>query len=160
MKLQVSTPSDTEILATRYFDAPRALVWEAMSKPELLKRWLTGPPGWEMSECEDELKEGGTFKWVWSGPAGEKLTMTGVYREVTPPVRSSRTEKFEMAGMEMGEQLATVSLEEEGDRTKLTVHLAYATKEHRDGAVGSGMANGMEAGYAQLDEMLASGVIA
>ena len=96
-KLSVTTPSDREILMTRTFDAPRPLVWEAMSKPEFLRRWLFGPPGWSMTVCEDDPRVGGTFHWAWSGPDGSALSMRGVYREVVPPERVVRTEAFEMA---------------------------------------------------------------
>jgi len=63
--LTVTTPSDLEIVITRNFDAPRSLVWEAMSKPEFLKRWLFGPPGWTMTTCDDDLRVGGKFHWAW-----------------------------------------------------------------------------------------------
>lgn len=73
--LNVTTAGDREIVITRDFDAPRALVWETMSRPELLRRWLSGPPGWEVTACEDDPRVGGTFRWVWSGPEGAALTM-------------------------------------------------------------------------------------
>jgi uncharacterized protein YndB with AHSA1/START domain len=93
--LNVTTPSDREIVMTRVFDAPRHLVFEAMSKPELIKRWLYGPPGWSMTACEDDPRVGGTFRWAWRGPNGEEMSMRGVYREIAPPERVVRTESFE-----------------------------------------------------------------
>ena len=68
--LKVTTPTDREIVITREFNAPRELVWDAMSRPELLRRWLLGPPGWEMTVCEEDARVGGTFRWAWSGPDG------------------------------------------------------------------------------------------
>jgi uncharacterized protein YndB with AHSA1/START domain len=86
--LKVTTPTDREIVITRVFDAPRTLVWEAMSKPELLKRWLFGPPGWSMVVCEDDPRVGGAFRCAWRGPDGTEMAMRGVYREVVPPERA------------------------------------------------------------------------
>jgi len=80
--LKITTPTDREIVITRVFNAPRELVWDAMSKPELLKRWLFSPPGWEMTVCEVDARVGGKFRWAWSGPDGPVMSMTGVYREI------------------------------------------------------------------------------
>ncbi|QDU20330.1 SRPBCC family protein [Urbifossiella limnaea] len=152
-----TTPSDREIVVTRRFNAPRKLVWDTMTQVELKKRWMTGPPGWVMTVGESDTRTGGTFRAVWTGPNGETLTMSGEYRDVTPPERCVRTEKFEMVGgPPMGEQLATLVLTDEGDKTLMTLTLEYATKEARDGAAASGMEHGMEASYARLDEILAA----
>lgn len=154
--LTVTTPTDREVLITRTFDAPRRLVFEAMAKPELLKRWLFGPPGWAMTVCEDDLRVGGTFRWAWTGPAGEALAMHGVYREVVPPERVVRTETFDVGCVpQAGEQLATMVLTEEGGKTRMTLTVLYPSKEARDGAIASGMDQGMAAGYNRLDELLA-----
>src|SRR4051812_37601577 len=130
----VSTPTDREIVVTRAFDAPRELVWETMSRPELIKRWVAGPPGWKMTVCEEDARVGGQFRWAWSGPDGAGLTMTGVYHEITPPERVVRTERFETGSVPMGEQRATLVLTEQGEKTLLTITLLYESKEARDGA--------------------------
>lgn len=91
---EITTPTDREIVIKRDFEAPRALVWEAMSKPDLLKRWLLGPPGWSMVACEEDPRVGGAFRYVWRGPDGAQMTMRGLYREVVPPERVVRTESF------------------------------------------------------------------
>lgn len=154
--LKVTTPTDREIVITRDFNAPRELVWDTMSKPELLKRWLFGPPGWELTVCEEDPRVGGTFRWVWSGPGGASMSMSGVYHEVAPPERCVRTEAFDTGCVPGGgEQLATLILTEQGGKTSLTLTLLYASKEARDGAVASGMERGMTAGYNRLDEILA-----
>jgi uncharacterized protein YndB with AHSA1/START domain len=93
--LEVTTPTDREIVVTRVVDAPRALVFDAMSKAEMLIRWLSGPPGWSMVDCESDLKVGGTFRHVWRGPDGAEMAMRGAYREIVPPERIVRTESFE-----------------------------------------------------------------
>jgi uncharacterized protein YndB with AHSA1/START domain len=154
--LNITTPSDLEIVITRSFNAPRDLVWEAMSEPELIKQWLFGPPGWTMTKCEDDLRVGGTFRWGWSGPDGIEMAMHGVYREVAPPERIVRTEQFEFGcESQAGEQLATILLEEDDDKTNLTLTVLYPSKEARDGALASGMEKGVEAGYDRLEELLA-----
>jgi uncharacterized protein YndB with AHSA1/START domain len=156
--LTVTTPTDREIVIKRTFDRPRALVWDAMTKPELLKRWLFGPPGWEMVVCEDDARVGGTFRWAWRGPDGAEMAMHGAYREVVRPERIVRTETFDMGcDAQAGEQIGTFVLTEQGGRTTLTMTVLYPSKEARDGAVASGMEHGLAAGYDRLDEILAAG---
>src|SRR5262245_22698927 len=146
--LNVTTPTDREIVITRQFEAPRRLVWDALAKPELLKRWLFGPPGWEMTLCEDDLRPGGVLRWAWRGPEGAEMMMTGVYREVVPPERIVRTESYLVGcAPQSGEQLATLVLTEKGGKTLLTLTVSYPSKEARDGAIASGMDRGIAAGY-------------
>lgn len=155
-KLKVTTPNDRDIVITRDFDAPRRLVWDAMTKPDLVKRWLSGPPGWEMTQSDGEARVGERFRWAWRGPDGVEMAMTGVYREVTPPDRLVRTETFEFGcAAQAGEQIGTLVLTEQAGRTKLTLTLEYPSKEARDGAIASGMEHGMAAGYNRLDALLA-----
>lgn len=154
--LQVTTPSDREILVTREFNAPRTLVWDTISNPALIRRWMFGPPGWEMTACEEDARVGGTFRWGWSGPDGASLTLSGVYQEIVPPERCVRTEIFDIPGVPPGaaEQLATLVLTDQGEKTLLTLTLLYSSKEARDGAIASGMEHGMSASYDRLDEIL------
>ena len=157
--VNISTPTDLEILITRSFNAPRDLVWEAMSRPELIKQWLFGPPGWTMTVCDDDLRVGGQFKWAWRGPDGMEMAMHGVYRDVTPLERIVRTEMFDFGcEAQSGEQLATMVLTEISDTTKLTLTVLYPSKEARDGALASGMEKGVAAGYDRLEEMLGARV--
>jgi uncharacterized protein YndB with AHSA1/START domain len=78
----VTTPSDREIVVTREFDAPRDLVWEAHTKPVLLKRWAAGPPGWEMMVCEMDFRVGGAWRWVLGGRGGAEMRLQGVHTEI------------------------------------------------------------------------------
>ena len=159
-KLHVTTPSDTEIVMTREFDAPRPLVWDAMTKPEYLRRWCSGMPGWSLSRCEDDPRPGGKFVWEWTDANGAFMRMGGENLEYAPPERSVRTETFVMGGFDcppMGTQHVTMTLKEIGDRTHMTILLAYASKEARDGAVASGMADGMNMSYERLDAILVGG---
>jgi uncharacterized protein YndB with AHSA1/START domain len=154
--LQVTTPSDREIVLTRAFDAPRSLVFEAMAKPELLQRWLLGPPGWEMVECESDLKLGGAFRHVWRRTDGTEMSMHGVYREIVPPERIVRTESFAFGcDAQVGEQVATVVLAEQDGRTMLTLTVLYPSKEARDATIASGMERGVAASYDRLADLLA-----
>ena len=153
--VKVTTPSDREILITRTFNAPRELVWKTLSDPELLKRWLFGPPGWTMTTCEEDQRPGGSFCWAWSGPDNAEMVMSGVYREVVPPERVVRTERFEIGcPPQDGEQVATMVLAEQNDKTLLTLSIIYPSKEARDGALQSGMDRGLEAGYERLEQIL------
>src|SRR5262245_28529788 len=127
-----------------------------MSRPDFLKRWLFGPPGWAMVTCDEDLRTGGTFHWAWQGPDGAAMSMRGVYREVVAPERIVRTESFDFGcAPQMGEQLATLVLTEQGGKTMLTISVVYPSKEARDGAIASGMEHGMAAGYDRLDAILA-----
>jgi uncharacterized protein YndB with AHSA1/START domain len=153
--LTVTTPGDREIVMTRDFDAPRALVWEAMSKPEYLRRWLLGPPGWEMTVCEVDQRVGGRFRHEWKNVDGTEMAMAGVYREVVEPERMTRTETFEMGcGPQGGEQISTLALTERGGKTTVTITVRYPSKEARDATIASGMERGVAAGYDRLDGVL------
>jgi uncharacterized protein YndB with AHSA1/START domain/uncharacterized glyoxalase superfamily protein PhnB len=155
--LTVTTPTDREILMTRVFDAPRELVFEAMSRAELLKRWLSGPPGWTMVECESDARAGGTFRHLWRNTDGSEMSMRGVYREVVPPERIVRTEAFAFGcDSQLGEQLGTLVLTEQGSKTKLTLTVLYPSKKARDATIASGMERGVSASYDRLDAELAS----
>lgn len=155
--LTVTPRGDREIVMTRAFNAPRRLVYEAMTSPELLAKWLAGPPGWETSACENDVRVGGAFRHAWRGPDGAELAMAGVYREVVPPERIVRTETFEI-GCEgqAGEQIGTLQLDEQNGRTLLTLTIEFPTREARDATLASGMEHGVRAGYDRLDELLAS----
>ena len=96
--LKLTTPSDREIAMTRVFDAPRQLVFDAHTKPDLVRQWLLGPPGWSMPVCEIDLRVGGKYRYVWRHDRdGTEMGMGGVYREIVPPERIVNTEKFDEA---------------------------------------------------------------
>jgi uncharacterized protein YndB with AHSA1/START domain len=155
--LNVTTPTDREIVITRVFDAPRRLVFEAMSRPDLLQRWLFGPPGWSMTVCDNDMRVGGAFRWVWRGPDHAEMAIHGVYREVVPPERVVRAESFEFGcDAQADEKLATLVLTEKEGKTWLTLTLLFPSKEARDGTLASGMERGMAASYDRLAELLPS----
>lgn len=152
-KLQVSTPGEREIAMTREFNAPRRMVFDALTKPELLKRWMFGPPGWSFAVCEIDLKVGGAYRFVWSGPGNVQMGVRGVYREVLPPERVVNTERFDEAWYP-GEAIVTNSLVEEDTKTTLTLTVLYESREARDIALQSPMEQGVAMGFDRLAEMV------
>jgi uncharacterized protein YndB with AHSA1/START domain len=153
--LQVTTPSDREIAMTRAFDAPRSLVFDAWTKPELLTRWLGVRGGWTFAICQVDLRVGGTYRFVWRGPDGREMGMGGVYREVVRPERLVATEKFDESWYE-GDALDTTVLVEKGGKTTVTTTVLYASREVRDAVLKTPMARGVAESYDKLDEVLAS----
>ncbi len=153
--LRVATPGDREVVVARGFDAPRPLVFAAHTRPDLVKRWLIGPPGWSMPDCTIDLRVGGKFRYVWRHEDGRTMGMNGVFRELMPPERIVHTEIFD-EDWTGGETLVTSIFAEEGRRTKLTMTVLYASRAARDGALATGMTGGMEQSYEKLDELLAS----
>ena len=151
---QVTAHGDTEIVMTRSFDAPRELVFEAFTRPELIRRWLLGPDGWSMPECEVDLEVGGRWRYVW-----RKGTTTmgsgGVYREIVPPERIVNTEQFDDPWYE-GESVVTTTFVEKGGRTTVSMVMAFDTKATRDAVLASGMESGVAVSYDRLDDILAA----
>lgn len=153
--VEVRMQGDREIVIVRRFAAPRRIVFEAMTQAQNLKRWLSGPPGWEMTECESDPRVGKTFRHVWQNEDGSAMAMHGVYREVVAPERVVRTETFEMGcDNQAGEQVATMVLAEKGGTTTLTLTLRFPSKAARDGMMATGFEHGMEASYGKLDALL------
>ena len=152
--LTITTPGDREIVIRREFNAPRELVFDALGKAELLKRWFNGPPGWTLALCEVDFRVGGKYRFVWHGPDGAELGLGGVHKEIVRPERMVRTETFDQ-DWTGGETLGTSVLTETNGSTLLTTTVVYATREARDGALRSGMEYGMEHGYQLLDAFLA-----
>jgi uncharacterized protein YndB with AHSA1/START domain len=154
-KLQITTPSDREIAMTRVFDAPRSMVFDAWTKPELLKRWLGVRGGWTFAVCEVDLKVGGKYRYVWRGPDGKEMGMGGVFREIVRPERLVATEKFDDPWYE-GEALDTTTFVEKGGKTTATTTVRYASKAVRDTVLKSPMERGVAESYDKLDEVLKS----
>ncbi|MGH9532745.1 MAG: SRPBCC family protein [Terriglobales bacterium] len=154
--LQVSTPTDREIVMTRVFNAPRRLVYDAHTKPELVRQWLLGPDGWTMPVCEIDLRVGGRYRYVWRKEAtGTEMGMGGVFREIEAPERIVNTEKFDDAWY-AGEALDTLVLVEQGGKTTLTQTMLLESREARDAVLKTGMEKGVDVSYDRLDEVLAS----
>jgi len=154
--LKLTTPSDREIAMTRVFDAPRQLVFDAHTKPDLVRQWLLGPPGWSMPVCEMDVRVGGTYRWLWRHDTnGTEMGMGGVYREIVAPERLVTTERFDEAWYP-GEALNTLVLIEQGGRTTLTQTMRYESRDARDAVIKSNMEKGVAASYDRLADLLAS----
>jgi uncharacterized protein YndB with AHSA1/START domain len=149
-----TTPSDTEIVATRDFDAPRRLVWAVFTEPKHVSQWMLGPDGWTMPVCEIDLRPGGKWRWVWrKGADGSEMEMTGEYREVVPNERLVNTERW---GPEWPETTVTTEFIEQEGRTRTVTTVVYPTKEARDAAMKTGMESGWSVSHDRLDGYLRS----
>jgi uncharacterized protein YndB with AHSA1/START domain len=151
--LKLTTPSDLEIVMTRDFSAPRHLVFDAWTKPELLRRWHGVFGGSKMVICEFEAWAGGKYQFVWEDPSGQRMRMSGVVREIVAPERIVATERFNDHEEEL---LSTIELVEHAGRTSLTNTVLCPTKELRDMLLATPMEQGVAAGYDAMDDVLAS----
>lgn len=151
--LELSTPTDSEILISRFFDAPPRLVFDAYTKPELVSRWMTGPDGWSFVTCEIDLRVGGSYRYVWARASGHQMGVTGVFREVEPAEKLVFTERFDEAWYP-GEGSVSITLIERDGGTLLNERVRYESLEARDTVLRSGMETGVAAGFDRLDEVL------
>ena len=152
-------PSDREIRVTRRFDAPRAFVFDAFTRPEIARRWFYGPDDWPLVECAIDLKVGGALRFVWvqtgTGPMATESArcgLAGIYREVAPPYRTVHTELFD-EDWTGGETLVTTLFEDQGDRTIVAVTVRYASQEVRDAALNTDMIDGWQQMYRRFDDL-------
>ena len=152
---QVSTPSDTEILISRRFDAPRRLVFACLKEPDYIRQWLLGPEGWTMPVCEVDFRVGGKYRYEWANADGRRMGMGGTFCEIVAPERVVSTELFDQ-DWTGGETVNVWTLIERAGTTTLEIRVAYASKKARDGALATGMTEGMEAGFKRLEDILSS----
>lgn len=149
----VSTPSDTEIRMTRLFNAPRRLVFEAMSRPEHVREWWGRlGEGYSVPVCEIDLRVGGRWRFVNRHPQGE-AAFHGEYLELDPPGRMVFTEIFE--DFPDAVSVVTSELSEEGTQTRLTATVRYPSKDVRDMVLATGMSQGAGISYDRLEDLLA-----
>jgi uncharacterized protein YndB with AHSA1/START domain len=155
--LHISTPTDTSIVLVRAFNAPRRLVWEAMFTPDKMRRWMLPPPGWILTTCQCEPRVGGALHVAWkSDEADPAMTLRGIFTEVVLHERAVHTETMALgSGQEIGSLLEKHEFAEEGGVTTMRITQTYGSKDARDGAIASGMDEGMEACYQQCDAVLA-----
>jgi uncharacterized protein YndB with AHSA1/START domain len=165
--VEVQTPSDREVVVIRTFDAPANLVWDAHTKPELIKRWLIGQPGWSMPYCTVDLRVGGKYRYVWrNGADGSEFGSYGEHLELETHQKIVTSERMDgLDGqpidhanpVEAGDpSINTLTLAEAGGRTTLRIAMVFPSKEIRDIAVQSGMSDGMAMSYDMLDGVLAA----
>lgn len=153
-KLRVSFPSETEVLVERTFAAPKPLLWDAITRCEHLRKWMYGFEGWSLPICEMDLRPGGKIRWGWEkGQSGEKMEITGEYKEVSPPDRFAYRESW---GDPWPDSINIFELEEVEGGTKLNLTMQFPSKAARDSAVETGMNDGLSMSYDRLDNLLAS----
>ena len=145
------TPNDTEIVITRVVEAPRHIVFDAWTDPRHIPQWMTGPEGWTMPVCEIDLRPGGTWHYVWRKANGSEMGMTGAVREVVRPERLVTTERW---GPEWPETINTLVLTESQGRTTIALTVTYPDKAARDAALQTGMKDGMDNSFANLEELV------
>ena len=150
---KVTLPTDTQILITREFDAPKHLVYKAWTTPELVKRWWNAKRG-EVTIADIDLRVGGTWRWVMVTDDGFEVAFHGEYRELVPNERIVTTEVYE--GMPDAAALNTLTFTEEDGRTTIALLVDHSSKEHRDGHINSGMEAGMQDAMDLLEEVAIS----
>ncbi len=159
-KAQVSLPSDTEVRVTRDFRAPRELVWQAHTDPELFQRWIGGYPGWSMPVCEMDVRVGGKYRWRWRADEdGKEFGFYGDYKEVDAPGKIVNAEYYDPGdiggAMSANPTIVRTTFTEKNGITTLVMLIEYGSKEERDGAISTGMTDGMETSYERLDKLVA-----
>lgn len=152
--MQLSTPGDREIVMSRVFNAPKHLVYEAFTKPELLKRWLGVHNGWKLTLCEIDLRPGGKYRYGWEGRENMKMSMGGVYSEVVTNERIVATEAFDEPWYPGG-AVGTTTFVEQAGKTTMTMTMTYASKEAREAVLKTPMEQGMAMGLDTLANLLA-----
>lgn len=154
---QVTASGELDLVMTRVFDAPPALVFDAFTQPELVRRWLLGPEGWTMPVCEIDLRVGGSYRYVWRREKdGTQMGLGGVFREVVAPERIVHSELFDDPWYP-GEAVVTTAFTEQAGRTTVRMTIRYASREARDGVLKSGMERGVAVSYDRLEAILAAG---
>lgn len=149
----VTLPEDNQILITREFDAPKHLVYEAWTTPELVRRWWCGERG-EMTVAEIDLRVGGKWRYAMIANEGFEVAFHGEYREIVPNERLVSTEAYEgIPDPDGNAALNTLTLTEADGRTTLTVLVEHATKEGRDMHIESGMEGGMQEAMDRLERV-------
>jgi uncharacterized protein YndB with AHSA1/START domain len=152
----VTTPTDTQLLITREFDAPRHLVYRAWTTPELVRRWWSGRRG-HVTHVEIDLRVGGRWRYVMVANQGFEVAFHGVFREIVPNERLVNTEVFEgMPDPDDAGALNTITFSDAGAGTRLTILVEYGSREIRDMVLATGMEGGMQEAFDQLEAVAAS----
>ena len=153
---RVTLPADNQVLITREFDAPRRLVWRALTEPELIKRWWAGERG-TVTEAEVDLRVGGRWRYVMTANAGFEVAFHGEYRAIAEPERLVNTEAFEgIPDPDGNAALCTVTLTEKDGRTYLENLIEHRDRAGRDMHINSGMEAGMQESMDALEKVAAA----
>jgi uncharacterized protein YndB with AHSA1/START domain len=151
-KLTLKTEGDRNVLVTRRFAAPPEAVYRAHTEPELVQKWLLGPPGWTMPVCISEAKPGGKIRYEWTDGKGGGFYLTGEYLELTPFSRIVHVERMHLPDPTPDNHVET-NFAPDGAGTLMTMRMTLPDAATRSAMLETGMADGMEASYARLDSM-------
>jgi uncharacterized protein YndB with AHSA1/START domain len=147
---------DREIVISRTFNGPARIVFDAWTKPELVRRWWAPKSlGVTLASCDADVRPGGKYRYVLIGRKGEEIAFSGRYVEIVPPSRLVYTQVFEPMA-DAGEMTISMTFEERDGKTHVVSHEVYPSAEARDAAISSGMEHGMREAMDQLDELVAS----
>ena len=153
----ISTPTDRSIEIRREFAAPRGLVWDAWTRPELLRRWYGGPSGWRLEECEIDLRVGGAWRYLVPHASGRSMELSGVFRVVDTGhtlVSSERNDDCD-ARADAPEAVTTTEFEDlGGGRCLVAMTMQFETPDLRDAVLASGMDRGLRASYDRIDRLV------
>jgi uncharacterized protein YndB with AHSA1/START domain len=152
-QFQLETPGDDLIVHRRAFDALPSAVFDALTKPHLLRRWY-GPPGWTCTACAIDLRVGGTWRIVTRKPDGQEIIQSGEFLEIEAPWRFVKTERW--ADWDVGRVVVSTELSDQGGSTLLVVTTRFPSKEVRDRLLASGAARHAREHYDQLAAVLAA----
>jgi uncharacterized protein YndB with AHSA1/START domain len=151
----VERTSDRELVVTRTFDAPARIVFDAWTRPVLLKRWWAPKSfGVSLFECEQDVRVGGAYRFAFGRDPKNPEVFSGRYLEVDPPSRLVLTQLYERMS-DVGDVVVTAAFEESQGRTRLTLRQLFPSKEALEGALASGMERGMRVTFDQLDDQVA-----
>lgn len=160
---EVDLPDDRSVRVRRRFAAPPVAVYRAYSEPALMQKWMLGPPGWEMHVCEMDVRVGGAYRWRWRNiDDGMEFGFDGEFHEIDAPHRIVHGERFDpgtIGGSMGGECRVITTLEAVPDGTLMTALIIYANQSDRDMAMSTGMTDGMEMSYQNLDGLVAAGAL-
>ena len=154
--LKVEARGDTELVISRTFDAPVEMVFDAHTKPEIVRQWLLGPEGWTMPVCEIDLRVGGNYRYMWKKEkTGDAMGMGGEFMEVAIPNKYVATEKFDKSWYP-GDAVSTTTFEDRNGRTAFQNVMKYDSREAREAVLASPMEEGLSVGYDRLENLLNS----
>lgn len=154
MLLTLSREGTLSLVLTRRLDAPPARVWQALTLPALLTRWMTGPPGWPMHRCQILPVAGGLFHFEWSDRMGRTLALTGEVLEVDAPWRMLHVERLHLPEPSP-ETVVETLLAADGAGSRLMLHMTFPDSAARDDMLAGGLAEGLEDSYVRLESLLA-----
>lgn len=158
MPLKLSLVSETEAVVERKFSAPVDLVYRAHVEPELIQKWMLGPPGWTMPVCINEARPGGKIRYEWANGEGAGFYLTGEYVELVPNERIVHVERMHLPDPTPDNRVVT-TFKKDGTGTLLVMSMTVASAETLKAMLATGMTDGMEISYARFEEQVSSGVI-